>query len=35
MVVLGYQEKEGESLTAFYNLNTTKSVQLKHSVKPW
>ncbi|KAK4031784.1 hypothetical protein C8A01DRAFT_41770 [Parachaetomium inaequale] len=35
MVVLGYQEKEGESLTPFYNLITTKSAQLKHSVKPW
>jgi hypothetical protein len=35
MVVLGYKEKEGESLTSFYNLITTKSAQLKHSVKPW
>jgi hypothetical protein len=35
MAVLGYQEKEGESLTTFYNLITTKSAQLKHSVKPW
>jgi hypothetical protein len=35
MVVLGYKEKEGESLTPFYNLITTKSTQLKQSVKPW
>ncbi len=35
MVVLGYKEKEGESLTQFYNLITTKSAWLKHSVKPW
>ncbi|KAG7284789.1 hypothetical protein NEMBOFW57_009401 [Staphylotrichum longicolle] len=35
MAVLGYKEKEGESLTTFYNLITTKSVQLKQSVKPW
>ena len=35
MVVLAYKEKEGESLTPFYNLITTKSAQLKHSVKPW
>ena len=35
MAVSGYKEKEGESLTPFYNLITTKSAWLKHSVKPW
>jgi hypothetical protein len=35
MVVSGYKEKEGEVLTTYYNLITTKSAQLKHSVKPW
>ncbi|EAQ84803.1 predicted protein [Chaetomium globosum CBS 148.51] len=35
MVVSGYQEKEGESLTPFYNLITTKTTQLKQSVHPW
>jgi hypothetical protein len=28
-------EKEGESLTSFCNYITTKSVSLKHSVRPW
>ena len=35
MVASGYKEKEGESVTAFYNLINTKSAQLKQSVIPW
>ncbi|KAH6617148.1 hypothetical protein F5144DRAFT_585590 [Chaetomium tenue] len=35
MVVSGYQEKEGSSLTPFYNLITTKTTHLKQSVHPW
>jgi len=31
----GYEEKEGEVLTPFYNLIKTKTAELKHSVKPW
>jgi len=35
MVVSGYLNKEGESLTPFYNLITTKTTWLKHTVTPW
>ncbi len=35
MVASGIQETQGESVAAFIKLITTKSAQLKQSVKPW